>query len=405
MLAALLAGFVVGAAFGAYLLFAVIPPTDVTGGATPHDLYHDPDGNYPQYRDYYAARASDRFAALGGAASEQALMAARDELGVTTGEVTPADALAMVRGALLVAAKENAAEPNPDAGRFTLRDQQNLSALADRLEATQGNELSAAAQSVEASRNLLRIGGLIGLVVLILSAAVLLWILTRALGPSEGTVVDATSEGVRTPSRTNNRPAGRPAVVPISDDRIVVPDSEDAPRVRSAAPAVTSDSPFAAGGAAAPAATSPRQVVSAGEQRIGSFDTVYEIGDDRYDDSFPIHGAMGELIGECGASIVERIDVGSPARVVAVAVWLFDKGDFQSTTKVLMSDFAFGDAALRDKLRNRGDALQARLGSFDIVTSALRVEVEVTMLECAPVGGASSGYFEKLGLHFNVFRK
>jgi hypothetical protein len=403
MLAALLAGFVVGAAFGAYLLFAVIPPTDVTGGATPRDLYYDPEGNYPQYRDYYAARASERFAALGGAASEQALMAARDELGVTTGEVTPADALVMVRGALAVAAKENASEANPDAGRFTLQDQQNLSALSDRLEATQGNELSAEAQSVEAARNLLRIGGLLGLVVLILAAAVLLWLLTRVLGAREAAVVDnSTSDGVRTPSRTNDRPVRRPAVTPTSDERIVVPDSDNSPRMRNASPAVTSDSPFSA---SAPATTGPRPVVSAGEQRIGSFDTVYEIGDDRYDESFPIHGAMGELIGECGASIVERIDVGSPARVVAVAVWLFDKGDFQSTTKVLVSDFAFADTALRDKLRNRGDAVQARPGSFEIVTSALRVEVEVTMLECAPVGGASSGYFEKLGLHFNVYRK
>jgi hypothetical protein len=420
MLAALLSGFVIGAAFGAYLLFAVVSPADLKGGSTPNELYFDSEGNYPQYRDYYAARAAERFVSLGGAASEQALAAARDELGVTTGEVSPADALAMVRGAASVASRENAGETNPDAGRFTLQDQQNLAALSDRLAATQTDVVSAAAQAEAASQNLLRIGGLIGLIVLILAVAVLLWLLVRALAPRE-LVTDSSSDNVRLPTASSD---GAPTAAPArrtvirrapaesqpaaesapatresvrADSRVIAPETDaGAPRRRGAGPAVTSDGPLAA--------TDTRPAAN-GEQRIGAFNTVYQIGDDRYDESFPIQGTMGDLIGECGASIVERVDVGTPARVVAVAIWLFDKADFQSTTKVLMTDFAFTDTAVRTKLRNRGDAVQARLGSFDIVTSSLRVEVEVTMLECAPVGGASNGYFEKLGLRFNVYRK
>jgi hypothetical protein len=412
MLAALLAGFVVGTAFGAYLLFAVVTPTMLKGGATPQDLYFDPSGNFPQYRDYYAARAAARFAALGGAASEAALTAARDELGVTTGEVSPATAAEMVRGASEVAAKENTAEQNPDAGRFTLQDQQNLSALSDRLTATQG-DVVAAAQSADASLDLLRIGGLIGLVVLILCAALVLWLLTRALGPRDG-VSDVTSDAENTPSPASPaRPARRVSVrpAPATDSQesppasadIIAPDTDPGePRMRSA-PASTSDSPLRP--TTQTGATPAR--AAAGEQRVGTFDAIYDLSTskDHFDNGFPIQAGLGELIGECGATVIERIDVDSPERVIALAVWLFDKADFQSTTKVLMTDFAFADAAVRDKLRNRGDAIPARLGSFDIVTSSLRAEVEVVDLQFGAVGATSNGYFERLALHFTVFRR
>lgn len=425
MLAALLAGFVVGTAFGAFLLYAVVPSATAAAGATPKDLYFDPSGNFPQYRDYYAARAAARFTALGGAASESALTAARDELGVTTGEVSPAAAAAMVRSALEVAAKENAAEPNPDAGRFTLQDQQNLSALADRLTATQ-DLIVAEAVSADPWGNLIMIGGLLGLVVLILCMTIGLWLLSRALARREA-ATDATSDGAAvtsTPARPARpaRPANRislgrsethgsTASVPSHRSSVdapvdvVVPEETDAgvaPRMRSVVPpaASTADAPLAPTSTVAAPARS-----GVGEQRVDSYDAVFEIGNDRFDESFPLHGPMGELIGECGASIVERVDASSPARVVAVAVWLFDKADFQSTTKVLMTDFAFADAAVREKLRNRGDAVPARLGGFDIVTASLRVEVEVVDVEYGAVGGSSNGYFERLALHFTVFRR
>ncbi len=417
MLAALLAGFVIGTVFGAYLLYAVVPSASMSSGATPRDLYYDPAGNFPQYRDYYAARAAARFAAMGGAANEQALSGARDELGITTGEVTPSEAVEMVRAAQSVAAKENTAELNPDAGRFTLQDQQNLAALGDRLNATQG-DLGTGAAGAASWRDLIRIGGLIGLAVLILLAALVLWLINRGLqtrtptdGDEVGDEVTPTRTSTRTSARTSARTPTRSAPrTPLtatdagrSADRPAT--STAAPRSRSAEPPdVTADAPLAD---AAPASTAFNPLVDTGvdSERIGTYDTVYVIGEDRYDDSFPIHGSMGELIGECGASIVERVGLDSPARVVAVAVWLFDKGDFQSTTKILLTDFAFTDTAVRDKLRNRGDAVQVRMGVIDIVTSSLRIDVEVTALNCAPIGGVSNGYFEKLGLQFRVYRK
>ena len=48
---------------------------------------------------------------------------------------------------------------------------------------------------------------------------------------------------------------------------------------------------------------------------------------------------------------------GDPNRVTALEVWLFDKSDIRTVTKVLMSDYAYGNQALRDKLSSKGDAL------------------------------------------------
>jgi hypothetical protein len=114
---------------------------------------------------------------------------------------------------------------------------------------------------------------------------------------------------------------------------------------------------------------------------------------------------MGELIGECGASIVERLGLDVPAKVVALAVWVFDKNDFQSTTKVLMTDYAYNDSLIRGKLDNRGDAILARNGQMSIDTSTLRVEVDVSGLDFAPVGNETNGYFEKINLQYRVFKK
>lgn len=395
MLASLIAGFVIGTAFGLYLLYALITPEAMLSGVPPRQLFYDAKGEFPQYRDYYAARAASRFIALGGAGRPEALAAARDELGVTTGDTSPEQALQMVRAAQAIATKENAGEQNPDAGRFTLQDQQNLAALGDRLDATKADPIPTA--TAGNGRTLLRIAGLAGLLALTALAAFVLWALSKALQPAMG--------DSRPPLRPATRPVVEQPIAPVyadEDDEEEEDADLDAPPVRRepVSMASTVDAEIPAGvmrsGATAPAAN---------EQLIGTYNTAYDIGDDRYDESFPINGSMGELIGECGASVVERVGLESPAKVAALAVWLFDKGDFQSTTKVLMTDFAFNDSAVKEKLKNRGDSVLARNGVFEILTSTMRVEVEVSGLDFAPIGNETNGYFEKVNLQFRVFRK
>ena len=389
MLAGLIAGFVVGTVFGLYLLYAVVTPESLVTRVNPFQLYAN--GQSPQYRDVYAARVAGRFVALGGAAQAGALQSARDELGVTLGDVTPQQAVDVIRSAQGVAAGENRAEPNPDTGRFTLQDQQNLTALADRLDAAKGEPIPNAQP-----RRSLVLPGLLGVLLLSGLAGGLLWLISKMLaGEAPAAPAESVSRGMLRPVR------GAPVAPVYEEDEEDTPEDvvESAPAARHVAhPSMTSDGPLAAAGHAAAVARAP-------ETLLGTYNTGFALGDDRYDESFPINGSMGELIGECGATALERAGLETPAKFTTLAVWVFDKTDFQSTTKLLMTNHVYNDAVVRGKLKERGDALEARNGVFEIVTSTMRVEVEVSGLDFGPIDNDPLGFYEKANLQFRVFKK
>ena len=68
--------------------------------------------------------------------------------------------------------------------------------------------------------------------------------------------------------------------------------------------------------------------------------TTYVLGDDLYDESFSIDTQAGEFMGEYGVGVSEAIGVGEPKKVTAMEIWLFDKNDIKTATKVLMSKHA-----------------------------------------------------------------
>jgi hypothetical protein len=119
-----------------------------------------------------------------------------------------------------------------------------------------------------------------------------------------------------------------------------------------------------------------------GPPPLGHFVTTYDLGHDTYDESFSIETPMGEFLGECGVGISEALGAGEPAKVTAFEVWLFDKSDIRTITKVLMSQHAYNDDALRAKLASKGDPVLAELGK-DVVleTTALRVDARVVDME------------------------
>jgi hypothetical protein len=133
---------------------------------------------------------------------------------------------------------------------------------------------------------------------------------------------------------------------------------------------------------------------------------VYRHGDDHFDEDFAVNNPGGELIGECGASIADRIGVDTPERVSALSLWVFDKNDFQSTTKVLMTDFAWNDPVIRTKLKARGDAVLAVNGGVvEILTTMLRVVVQVNDLALNSDNNPPQGYFQNVALTFTVYKR
>lgn len=139
---------------------------------------------------------------------------------------------------------------------------------------------------------------------------------------------------------------------------------------------------------------------------LAQFMTTYQIGNDLYDDSFSIDSPAGEFLGECGVGISEAIGVGDPKRVTAFEVWLFDKNDIQTVTKVLMSQHAFSDEATRQRLAAKGEPLPAAPGREMVLeTASLRLLARVVDMSYGAGALPSESFFERLTLELVAWPK
>ncbi|UCF60109.1 MAG: hypothetical protein JSV37_10105 [Anaerolineaceae bacterium] len=118
--------------------------------------------------------------------------------------------------------------------------------------------------------------------------------------------------------------------------------------------------------------------VEISDQPLATFRTTYTLGDDLYDDSFSIESPTGDFLGECGVGIGEVIGVEEPKKVAAFEVWLFDKNDIQTVTKVLMSRYAFNDDESHNRLAAKGDPVLAESGDVvSLETASLKIDVRI----------------------------
>jgi len=129
---------------------------------------------------------------------------------------------------------------------------------------------------------------------------------------------------------------------------------------------------------------------------LGHFLTSYSLGNDHYEEAFSIETEDGYL-GECGVAISESIGMGPPDKVTAFEVWLFDKNDVRTETKVLMSTHAFNDEALQAKLATRGDPVLAGPGEIiTLETASLQVTARITEMEYGNGGMPAESYFSRI---------
>jgi len=142
------------------------------------------------------------------------------------------------------------------------------------------------------------------------------------------------------------------------------------------------------------------------EPALAQFMTTYRLGDDLYDDSFSIDSPSGEFLGECGVGITETIGVGDPKKVNALEVWLFDKNDIQTITKVLMSAHSFNDTATRQRLAAKGETLLVEPGQhFMMETATLQLEARVVDMVYARDAMPENSHFSRLTLEISVWNK
>ncbi|MBI3240730.1 MAG: hypothetical protein HYZ49_00335 [Chloroflexi bacterium] len=150
----------------------------------------------------------------------------------------------------------------------------------------------------------------------------------------------------------------------------------------------------------------PEIAYAPGEEPISTFKTTYMLGNDLYDESFSVDDQQGDFLGECGVGIGETIGVGDPKKVTAFEVWLFDKNDIRTVTKVVMSDHAFRDEALKNKLASKGEPVMARSGEVvRMETATLKVEARIVDLQYGSGPLPPNSFFQQLTLEISAWKK
>ncbi len=140
---------------------------------------------------------------------------------------------------------------------------------------------------------------------------------------------------------------------------------------------------------------------------LTQFMTTYMLGDDLFDDSFSVDSPSGEFLGECGVGIAETIGAGEPKRVTGYEVWLFDKNDIQTVTKVLMSASAFNDSATKERLAAKGEPVLAEPGAqFVLETATLQMVARVVDMAFGSDGALpEDSFFDRMTLELALWTK
>ncbi len=132
--------------------------------------------------------------------------------------------------------------------------------------------------------------------------------------------------------------------------------------------------------------------------------TTYVLGDDLYDESFSIDAASGDFLGEYGVGVSETMVSGEPKKVTAIEIWLFDKNDIKTATKVLMSGYSFNDPTIRARLEAKGElALMEKDKQVMLETQTLQLLATVVDLEYGQSNLPEKSYFERVTLELAVW--
>lgn len=135
--------------------------------------------------------------------------------------------------------------------------------------------------------------------------------------------------------------------------------------------------------------------------------SVYLQGRGSYDDSFEIENEDKRFFGECGSTIAETIGEGSPEKVTAVEVWLFDKEDFVRTlTNVFVSEYAYNDPAIRSKLETKGNLILAQpQATTRLETKTLIMQATIVDMTYGTGTMPPNSYFENMTVEIVVWHK
>lgn len=132
--------------------------------------------------------------------------------------------------------------------------------------------------------------------------------------------------------------------------------------------------------------------------------TTYVLGDDLYDESFSIDTGGGEFLGEYGVGVSETIGVGEPKKVAALEIWLFDKNDIKTATKVIMTEHAYNDPNIRARLEPKGELVVVKPQEQVLLeTATLQLLATVVDMEYGTGAMPARSHFERITLELAVW--
>jgi hypothetical protein len=132
--------------------------------------------------------------------------------------------------------------------------------------------------------------------------------------------------------------------------------------------------------------------------------TTYVLGDDLYDESFSIDTSGGEFLGEYGVGVSDTVGVGEPKKVSALEIWLFDKNDIKTATKVLMSEHAYNDPNTRARLEPKGELVVVKQGEQVLLeTATLQLLATIVDMDYGAGAMPQRSYFERITLELAIW--
>ncbi|MCE5259532.1 MAG: hypothetical protein LLG44_10845 [Chloroflexi bacterium] len=136
---------------------------------------------------------------------------------------------------------------------------------------------------------------------------------------------------------------------------------------------------------------------------LGSYEAEYAFGADDFDCSFTISTPEGVFMGDCGIGVSDVLPAIGPQHVDALEVWLFDKGDVSSVSKFLVSEYAYENPTLNNRLSAKGDLVLAEPGALIILeTRSLRITAQVVAAEYDTSIDPNKSYFRRLALEITA---
>ena len=174
-----------------------------------------------------------------------------------------------------------------------------------------------------------------------------------------------------------------------------------------AQPAAPSVAPTPEASHRAPAAAAAA-VVAAGAKPsgapVGDFMAVYQMGEPDYDEAFDINDPNDGYMGQCGLQLNEPVGRNHD-QAVALQAWLWDSSDPDTRTKVLMSEGAYRDTALRSQLAGQHEAVQVKAGTeFELESHDLLLRGRVEKADFIDQE-SDRGIFAELQVRMVIYRR